>query len=110
MVVEVPPDRRDRRGWAGQLGANGLSLRLPQGTLRGLAGEVVIPPWEEDDSKTLKPAKQLARTPFIVGFGVDWFKCTICTTHILYGKTVAESRTELDVIQGGVYQESNRNQ
>ena len=47
----------------------------------GLAGEVMIPPRKKEDGKTLEPAKQLARTPFITGFGVDWFKGTICTTH-----------------------------
>ena len=66
----------------------------------GLVGEVVIPPREkEDDRKTLEPAKQLARTPFITGFGVDWFKCTICTTHILYGKGVSEDPERLEEIR-----------
>ena len=51
----------------------------------GLAGEVVIPT-KESGNETLEPAKQLARTPFLVGFGMDWFRCTICTTHILYGE------------------------
>ncbi len=51
----------------------------------GLAGEVVIPN-KQSGNETLEPAKQLARTPFLVGFGVDWFRCTICTTHILYGE------------------------
>lgn len=51
----------------------------------GLAGEVVIPT-KESGSETLEPARQLARTPFLVGFGMDWFRCTICTTHILYGE------------------------
>jgi endonuclease/exonuclease/phosphatase family metal-dependent hydrolase len=64
----------------------------------GLAGEVVIPPHEED-GKTLKPAKQLARTPFITGFGVDWFKCTICTTHILYGTGASEDPDRMEEIR-----------
>jgi endonuclease/exonuclease/phosphatase family metal-dependent hydrolase len=66
----------------------------------GLAGEVVIPPSEkEEDGKTLEPAKQLARTPYITGFGVDWFKCQICTTHILYGEGVAEDPDRLEEIR-----------
>ena len=46
-----------------------------------LAGEVVIPL-----NETLAPAKLLARPPFLVSFGIDWFRFTICTTHILYGE------------------------
>jgi hypothetical protein len=65
----------------------------------GLAGEVMIPPRKKEDGKTLEPAKQLARTPFITGFGVDWFKCTICTTHILYGKSVVEDPERLEEIR-----------
>src|SRR5918994_1842701 len=65
----------------------------------GLAGEVVIPPEKEEDGKTLKPAKQLARTPYLTGFGVDWFKCQICTTHILYGKGVSEDPERLEEIR-----------
>ena len=65
----------------------------------GLAGEVVIPPRKGEDCKTLEPAKQLARTPFITGFGIDWFKCTICTTHILYGKGVSEDPDRLQEIR-----------
>jgi hypothetical protein len=67
----------------------------------GLAGEVVIPPvqMEEDGKKTLEPAKQLARTPFITGFGIDWFRCTICTTHILYGTEDPEDPERLEEIR-----------
>src|SRR5829696_188310 len=64
----------------------------------GLAGEVVIPPLQED-GKTLKPAKQLARTPFITGFEIDWFRCTICTTHILYGEDDPEDPERLEEIR-----------
>ncbi len=55
----------------------------------GLAGEVVIPPIAMGGGE-YRPADQLARTPFIVGFRVGWFAFTICTTHILYGSAVAE--------------------
>jgi hypothetical protein len=67
----------------------------------GLAGEIVVPPVEEmeDGKKTLKPANQLARTPFMVGFRAGWFKFTICTTHILYGKAVAEEPERLEEIR-----------
>ncbi|HEX8707917.1 MAG TPA: endonuclease/exonuclease/phosphatase family protein [Pyrinomonadaceae bacterium] len=56
----------------------------------GLASEIVIPP-SKKKGMALNPARQLARTPFMVGFRAGWFKFTICTTHILYGKAVAES-------------------
>jgi len=46
----------------------------------GLAAEVVLPP--NDDGT---PAKQPARTPFLVGFEAGWFKFSLCTVHILYG-------------------------
>jgi endonuclease/exonuclease/phosphatase family metal-dependent hydrolase len=51
----------------------------------GLAGEVVIPPVKKGT-----PSSQFARTPFMVGFRTGWFKFTICTTHIYYGKSVKD--------------------
>jgi hypothetical protein len=42
----------------------------------------------------LEPSKQLARTPFLVGLQAGWFKFTICTTHILYGKAEDPNRLE----------------
>jgi endonuclease/exonuclease/phosphatase family metal-dependent hydrolase len=51
----------------------------------GLAGEIVVPPIDKET-----PSGQYARTPFMVGFRTGWFKFTICTTHIYYGKSVAE--------------------
>jgi len=49
----------------------------------GLTGEIVIPPIQKDELPV-----QFARTPFLVGFRTGWFKFTICTTHIYYGKSV----------------------
>lgn len=51
----------------------------------GLAGEIVIPPVPKGN-KTYEPSRQLARTPYLVGFQAGWFKFTICTVHILYGE------------------------
>jgi hypothetical protein len=56
----------------------------------GLAGEIVLPPTGKEGGGYLA-ADQLARTPYIVGFRAGWFRFTICTTHILYGKAVAET-------------------
>lgn len=64
----------------------------------GLAGEVVIPP-KKSGGHTLEPARQLARTPYLVGFGIDWFKCTICTTHILYGEDDPQDPERLEEIR-----------
>jgi endonuclease/exonuclease/phosphatase family metal-dependent hydrolase len=64
----------------------------------GFATQVVIPPVEKG-GKVLEPAKQLARTPFMVGFSVGWFKFTICTTHILYGEAVAENPDRIREIE-----------
>jgi len=64
----------------------------------GLAGEVVIPPIAMGRKK-YRPADQLARTPFIVGFRVGWFAFTICTTHILYGTKAAEDPRRVEEIR-----------
>lgn len=63
----------------------------------GLAGEVVIPAVKKQ-GKLLEPAKQLARTPFMVGFRSGWFKFCICTTHILYGEGIAEDPERIEEI------------
>jgi len=63
----------------------------------GLAGEIVVPPVRKS-GEVLEPAKQLARTPFIVGFRGGWFKFTLCTTHILYGAGVPEEPARLKEI------------
>lgn len=64
----------------------------------GLATNVVIPPVKKKGEE-LKPAKQLARAPFMVGFRAGWFKFTLCTTHILYGKAVAEDPNRVEEIK-----------
>ncbi len=60
----------------------------------GLAGEIVVKP----ESKT-EPAPQYARTPFIVGFRTGWFKFTICTAHIYYGKSVSNDPKRVEEIR-----------
>ncbi|HYP26313.1 MAG TPA: endonuclease/exonuclease/phosphatase family protein [Blastocatellia bacterium] len=64
----------------------------------GLATNIVIPPVKKKGEE-LKPSKQLARAPFMVGFRAGWFKFTLCTTHILYGKAVAEDPNRVDEIK-----------
>ncbi len=55
----------------------------------GLTGEVVIPDGQ----------KQLARTPFLAGFQAGWFKFTLCTVHILYGKNKANDPARVHEIK-----------
>ena len=64
----------------------------------GFASEIVVPPVKRK-GKTLEPAHQLARTPFMVGFRCGWFKFTLCTTHILYGEGVAEDPDRIKEIE-----------
>lgn len=54
----------------------------------GLAGKVILPETREG-GKTCKPAKQLSRTPFMVGFTTGRFRFAVCSAHIRYGKGVA---------------------
>ncbi len=60
----------------------------------GLSGEIVIPP-----VKNRRPARQLARTPFVCGFQAGWLKVMICTVHIYYGKAVANDPKRLEEIR-----------
>ncbi len=55
----------------------------------GLTGEIVIPGYGE----------QLARTPFLAGFQAGWFKFTLCTVHILYGKSIANEPNRIQEIK-----------
>ncbi|MEM9105981.1 MAG: endonuclease/exonuclease/phosphatase family protein [Pseudomonadota bacterium] len=60
----------------------------------GLAGEIVVPPIAvKENGKTVRydPARQLYRTPFIVGFQSGWTVLQLCTVHILYGKDEADN-------------------
>ncbi|MCY6380350.1 endonuclease/exonuclease/phosphatase family protein [Hoeflea prorocentri] len=60
----------------------------------GLAGEIVIPPIQiKENGKTVRydPARQLYRTPFIVGFKSGWTTLQLCTVHILYGEDEADN-------------------
>ena len=65
----------------------------------GVAGEVVIPPVRDKSKKTFVPADQLARTPYLAGFQVGWFKFMLCTVHIVYGKSVPDDPRRVREIQ-----------
>ncbi|MDP2984186.1 MAG: endonuclease/exonuclease/phosphatase family protein [Candidatus Latescibacter sp.] len=50
----------------------------------GLAGELFPPLTKEGDQ--LKSEFAFARTPYLAGFRAGWFKFSICTQHLYYGK------------------------
>lgn len=65
----------------------------------GLSGELVLPPLETKDLETgqtiVRPSKQLARTPFMVGFRAGWTNFVLTTVHILYGENKADDPNRL---------------
>jgi endonuclease/exonuclease/phosphatase family metal-dependent hydrolase len=56
----------------------------------GIAGEIVIPPIENSDGKTIAPSNQLVRTPTIIGLEAGWFRFMLSTVHIIWGTGQAE--------------------
>jgi endonuclease/exonuclease/phosphatase family metal-dependent hydrolase len=60
----------------------------------GLASQVVLPP----EGRPARSPLQVARTPMMVGFRCNWFKFTICTVHIYYGKSVANDPRRVEEI------------
>ena len=50
---------------------------------RNLIGEIVV------DGKALSTGGQIARSPFFAAFQADWFRFTLCSAHIVYGKSDA---------------------
>lgn len=58
-------------------------------TFGGLVGEVVIPEMKVA-GEIHQPDRQLARTPFMVGFKAGWYRFTLVTVHLIYGKSAAD--------------------
>ena len=67
----------------------------------GLAGELVLPPIKVTrGARTfMKPASQLARTPFLCGFKSGWTTFILATVHIVYGKSKAEDPERVEEIR-----------
>lgn len=74
--------------------------------LSGLAGEIVLPPVEVDveDPDTgetiveLQPARQFARTPYIVGFEAAGTRFSLLTAHIEYGGGADDRIDEIEAL------------
>jgi endonuclease/exonuclease/phosphatase family metal-dependent hydrolase len=60
---------------------------LPDGQLV-VSPKVVKPPKDQPASQpvTTEVKQQFARTPFLVAFQSGWFRFSLCTVHIYYGK------------------------
>ncbi|GAA4312417.1 endonuclease/exonuclease/phosphatase family protein [Compostibacter hankyongensis] len=69
----------------------------------GLAGEMVLPPFQTKDRSTgqvvYEPVKQLARTPYLCGFKAGWTTFILTTVHILYGSAAANDPDRLGEIK-----------
>lgn len=59
---------------------------------RHVIGEIVIP------SNTLSDGSQIARTPFFAAFQADWFRFTLCSSHIIYGDDLGMRAEEITAI------------
>ena len=55
-----------------------------------VAGEIVLPPIKEGSS--VRHPRQLARTPYYLGFQAGWFKFKLCSVHIHYGAKDGDDR------------------
>jgi exonuclease III len=69
----------------------------------GLAGEMVLPAFEDKDPETgqiiYRPIRQLARTPYLCGFKAGWANFLLTTVHILYGESVKEDPARVEEIR-----------
>ena len=63
----------------------------------GMAGELVLPA-VQTDGKTV-PVQQVARTPLMAAFQVEWTKFVLTTVHIVYGDQSAEPAARVEEIR-----------
>lgn len=59
---------------------------------RNVIGEIVI------SSNALSDGSQIARTPFFAAFQSDWFRFTLCSSHIIYGDDLGMRAQEISAI------------
>jgi len=59
---------------------------------RNLIGEIVLP------KNTLSSGQQPARSPFFASFQADWFKFSLCSSHIIFGDNIKMRAEEIKAI------------
>ncbi|HBI18252.1 endonuclease [Sandaracinobacter neustonicus] len=64
---------------------------LPEGQLV-VSPKTVKPPSDQPDAQPIvtEARQQFARTPFLVAFQAGWFRFSLCTVHIYYGRDSGE--------------------
>lgn len=88
----IASDRADRRA-----GGNGERLTYiydsRKVSFQNIAGEFTLPPAlqisqvrSEVDGEEIVAGRQFARTPYVAMFQAGWFRFSICTVHIYFGK------------------------
>jgi len=55
-------------------------------SFRHLIGEIVLPKNSLVDGQAATASNQIARTPFFASFQADWFRFTLCSSHITFAK------------------------
>ena len=59
---------------------------------RNLVGEIVLGP------DSLVDGQQIARTPFFASFQAGWFRFTLCSVHIIFGKDKSKRTKEISAL------------
>lgn len=59
---------------------------------RNLVGEIVLGP------DSLIDGQQIARTPFFASFQAGWFRFTLCSVHIIFGKDKSKRTKEISAL------------
>jgi endonuclease/exonuclease/phosphatase family metal-dependent hydrolase len=63
----------------------------------GITGELVLPPVKAGG--VWVPAQQIARTPLMAAFQVEWTQFVLCTVHIVYGEDSPEPAARVEEIR-----------
>jgi endonuclease/exonuclease/phosphatase family metal-dependent hydrolase len=61
-------------------------------TFRNLVGEIVL------GQESLIDGEQIARTPFFASFQSGWFRFTLCSVHIIFGKDKSKRTKEISAL------------
>lgn len=69
---------------------------------RNLIGEIVL------DKKDLIAGEQIARSPFFASFQAGWFKFSLCSAHIIFGKDLNKRAAEISAIAKSLVRRSKK--